>query len=302
MPELLHSTRIRIAAETSLGSGVATGGWHEMPTTGSAVERELVSTAQRISLHGQVTSRNVISDAWSFRTAHEANLALIDWLIKPHMTAKSAGVWQLDPEADGPSFVVETTSEGGEIACYRGTRLTELQISWEERRVIQLEIQWAALRRQTLEAPLAGADGVSLAGPMLPNSAATMSITTGAWGLDPKTDNAVVTHGGQIVMTRQIEARNFGPDGIPETFSHAPWSVLSEIYLPQTAGITDLAFSDEWTGGLALWLGPGAEHFRVNRAHGVVVEEDLKAYDWRVRRLTTEALADDYRSTLEFRA
>ncbi len=303
MPELLHSTRIRIAAETSLGSGVADGaGWHEIPTTGAAVERELVSTAQRTSLHGQITAREVISDAWSFRTAHEANLALVIWLITPHMTAAGEGVWQLDPEADGPSYVVETTSEGGDIAIYRGTRMTELQISWEERRILQLEAQWSALRRQDLEEPLAGIDGPSLAGPMLPNSAAAMAIATGTWGDNPKTDNAVITHGGQIVMTREIQARNFGPDGYPETFNNAPWTVLSEIYLPQTAGITDQAFSDAWTGRLALWLGTGGEHFRINRAHGVVVEEDLKAYDWRVRRLTTEALADDFRTTLEFRA
>lgn len=302
MPELLNATRIRIAQETAVGSGVATGGWREIPTTGAAIDRELVMTAQRMSLHGQLSAREVIADAWGFRMAHEANLALVAWMIQAHLTDQGGGVWQLDPEADGPSFVIETTSEGGDIAAYTGTKLTELQMFWEERRVIQLETQWSALRRQTLVEPLAGAAGAALAGPMLPTRLATMAATPDAWGGNPRVDDAITTHGGQIVMTREIEPRNYGPDGIPDTFNLAAWQVLAEIYLPETPGITDTAYGEEWIGRLAMWFGSGTQHLRINQAHGVLTDEDLKAYDWRVRRLTAEAVADNSRATLEFRA
>lgn len=300
--EQLNATRIRIARETNLGNGVATGGWRDLPVTGAAMERELVATAERRTLYGQLSQREVISDAWTFRTSHEANLALLRWLLEANMVLASAGVWLLDPESHGASYTVETTSEGGDIAQYSGVKLTELQIFWEERRVVQIEAQWAALTRVELGSPAAGTTGAILAGPMLPTRLATMAATTGFWAGDPRADNYVLTHGGQIVLTRNIEPRNFGPDGKPDTFNQAPWTVLAEIYLPETPGVTDVAFADEWVGRLAFWLGSGTEHLRINRVHGVVTDEDLKAYDWRVRRLTVEGLVDDSRSNLEFRA
>lgn len=301
--ELLHATRIRIARETSLGSGVETGGWRNLPVTGAAVERELVATAERRSLHGQLSAREVISDSWRLRTSSEGNLAFFEWLLTAQMNPAGSGIWILDPETiEDRSYVVETMSELGDVAVYRGTKLTELQIFWEERRIVQMETEWSCLERDEPGAPISGAEpSGTIAGEMLPTRLATIAITGGAWGGDPRADNAVLTHAGQLVMTRQIEPRNFGPDGIPDSFSRGNWSTLAEIYLPETAGITDVAFADEWTGGIAFWFGAGTEHLRINRAHGLIGEEDLKAYDWRVRRLTAEAMTDDARATLEFR-
>lgn len=300
--EQLYRTTIRAAIETTLGNGEAENdAWWHLPVTGAAVERVTVSSAERKNVFMQGNRRQIVSQAWMFTTSHQASEDFLLWLLLPHLTERAAEIFTLDPEADGPSYCVETISEAGDFARYLGCQPQEIQIFLEERRIVQVEIQWAALVRET-PGGATERNPAEFSGVLMPTNRASLASTQNNWGPNPRANRAVVFHGGQIILTRGIKPANYGPDGKPDTMTRAAWDVLVELYMPETPGITDLAFADEWTGRLALWLGLGPEHFRIQSARGFIDDEDLKGWDWRVRRLVASAETDSRRALLEFRA
>lgn len=302
--EQLYRTTLRAAVETAIGSGEPVDDdWRELPVTGAAAERVIVSAAERKNVFMQGTKREAVSQAWQLRTSHEASLDFLLWILLPHFTSRSEGLYTLDPEAEGPTYVIEALSEAGDLSRYLGCQAKEIQIFMEERRVVQIEIAWAALHREA-SVPVAPLyrPTAEFSGTMMPTRAAGLAVTNSTWGADPRADNAATFHGGQIVLTREIQPRNFGPDGRAETMERAAWRVMLELFMPETPGITDAAFADEWTGKIGLWLGDGPEHFRIEQARGFIDDEDLKAYDWRVRRLVAAAESDSLRCLAQFRA
>lgn len=298
--EQLHLTRIRIAEETALGSAAPDpDGWIEPPMTAAAVSRELVSTAARVDVFGQSFRKDVIASTWGLRTEHELGLPWLLWILKRHMTARPGGIWTLDPEAPDPSFVIETQSPAGEVAQYSGCRISEIQIEQQERRLVTCKITWLALERDTPEDPAPEAAGESVNGPLCPTHLATVAATTGAWDPDPRATQSVTHFAGQLILRREIEATNYSPDGYPQGFIDSPWQVLAELLTPQINGLTDAAFDDEWNGKLAFFPTAGTEHLRVNASHGFIQDEDLLAFDWRVRRIAAQALSDYRRALVE---
>lgn len=302
--EQLYRTTLRAAVETALGNGEPVDDdWRHLPVTGAAVERVIITAAERKNVFMQGTKREVVSQAWMIRTAHEGSLDFLLWLLLPHFTNRGSDLYTLDPEAEGPSYVIEALSEAGELQRFFGCQAKEIQIFMEERRIVQIEVTWAALERDAFipGAPLYRPTA-EFSGALMPTRACGLAVTDSTWGTDPRVDNAVTFHGGQIFLTREIKTRNHGPDGIAETMERAAWKVMVELFMPETPGITDAAFADEWTGKIALWLGAGPEHFRIEQARGFIDDEDLKAYDWRVRRLVAASESDSLRCLAQFRA
>jgi hypothetical protein len=303
MPALIEQlwlTEIRIATEGTEGSGTATGDWYRLPSTGAALERQIITSADRKNVHRQQSDGQVICQQWGIKTSHEASQALIDWILLPELTDRSAGVWTLDPEAEGQNYVIETQSETGDSARYCGCRVKEISIRIEERRIVMLEILWAVMKR----IPIAETSRtlVDLDATMMPTSECALAVTTGEWDIDPRDTQATTMHGGQIILTREIGAANFGPTGNPETQTLGHWKTMIEIYMPETPGVTDSAFADSWSGKIALWIGSATPHIRMDRARGFIGEEDLLAWDWRVRRLVALGESDSRRALIEFRA
>jgi hypothetical protein len=299
--EHLNATEIRLARETAVGSGVASGSWVAPGFTAAAVTRGFTTSAERRDVFRQLTRRDVICQAWSFMTSHEIGVDFFRWILEPHLTDRGGGVWTLDPEAEGVSFIMEATSEAGDISAYFGCVIVEAQILFEESKILRLELTWSALHREVLDSPLAGSTALPWPLVLIPTMTADFAATVDAWGADPRVDDVQTCHGGQVFLTRKIEPCNYGPDGRPEAYTRQPWDVLAEIYLPETPGLTDTAFGEDWTGRFALWIGAGDEHIRINQASGFISEEDLKGYDWRVRRIAMQALTDQVRGLIEYR-
>ncbi len=299
--EQLNATEIRIARETAIGSGIASGSWVFPGFTAAAVTRGFTTSAERRDVFRQLTRREVVCQAWSFMTSHEIGVDFLRWILEPHLTNRGGNVWTLDPEAEGISFVVEATSEAGDISAYYGCVIVEAQILFEEGKNLRLELTWSALFRDVLNAPIAGSNAAPWPLVMVATMNGDFAATVGDWSEDPRIDDVQVCHGGQLFLTRKIEPCNYGPDGRPSAFTRQPWDVLAELFLPETPGITDTAFGEDWTGRFALWVGTGGEHFRINAASGFITDEDLKGYDWRVRRLALQSVSDEARGLLEYR-
>jgi hypothetical protein len=301
MIEQLHATKLRLARESATGSGSPSGDWITPPTTAAAVSRNFMQTAQRQDVFRQLNARKVVAEAWIMRSSHEVGLEWLEWVLLPHLTARGAGVYTLDPEAEGPTYVLDTETEQGHRAKFSGLKLNEVQLIFEEGRTVRVDLQWIGLRRTVPATALPGA-ATAPTGGLVANFLSQAAMTTGAWATDPRADQPVNAHGAQIFLQRDIAAADFGPDGIPEAHNRAAWRLVGECYMPETPGITDTAFSDDWQGKVALWIGEGAKHLRVNNAQGYVTDDDLKGYDFRVRRLVFEGKSDDRRSICEFRA
>lgn len=299
--EHLYATKIRLAVETALSSGVAGSRWTIPPLTAAAVQRVFHQTAERMDVFRQLTRREIVCEAWEFKTSHEVGLLFLRWILIPHFTYRGS-LHTLEPENEGPSFVMEVTSDAGDISRYSGCRVTEFQILWEDRRIVRLDITWSALKRDVLESPLAGNAGDEFDFELVPNNTCGVAITNGVWATFPREDNAAIMHGGQLFLTRPIVPTNYGPDGQPGEHDRQPWSCIAEIYMPETPGVTDQAFADQWHGGVVVWMGPGVDSFRINNAIGFISDEDLKAYDWRVRRLAIQAFSDARRALVEYRS
>lgn len=301
MIEQLHATQLRLAVETAPGNGVAAGAWLKPPTVAAAVSRGFKNTAQRLDVFRQPRSREVVAEAWVIRSTHEVGLPFLRWLLEPHGIDRGGDVWTFDPEAVGPTFVLDTETQQGHRALFSGLSLVEVQLQFEESRIVKMECQWAGLRRTTPATELPAA-ALEFSGGLLATFRGAAAATTGAWDVDPRANQPINCHGAQLFFQRQVQAVDYGPDGVPSTHSRAPWRVLGEAYMPETTGITDTAFSDSWQGKVGLWFGPGSEHLRVNNAQGYVTDDDLKGYDFRVRRLVFEGFTDDRRAVAEFRA
>lgn len=300
MIEQLHATKLRMARESYPGSGIATGEWVTPPCTAAAVSRDFVTVAQRLDVFRQLRTREMVAESWTVRSSHEIGLAWMRWLLLPHFTTRGAGVYTMDPEAEGPTFVLDTETEGGHRAKFHGLKLVEVQLIFEEGRTIRMDCQWQGLQRTTPETDLPGAF-TTFSGNVVATVLAGASATTGEWLADPREDNAIVAHGAQVFLQRDCMAADFGPDRIPESHTREAWRVVGEIYMPETPGITDSAMADNWQGKLALWFGAGSENLRIENAQGYVTEDDLKGYDFRVRRLVFEAKTDARRAVLELR-
>lgn len=301
MIEQLHATKLRLARETATGSGSPSGDWISPPTTAAACTRDFVQTAQRQDAFRQLSDREVVAESWTVRSSHEVGLGWLQWLLLPHLTDRGAGVYTMDPEAQGPTFVLDSETQQGHRARFQGLKLVEVQLIFEEARVIRMDCQWVGLRRVVPGTALPGA-ATEFSGGVVATFLADAAATTGAWNADPRATQRVTAHGGQVFLQRECAAADFGPDGIPEAHTRAAWRIVGEVYMPETPGITDTAFSDDWAGKLAFWLGAGAQHLRINNAHGFVTDDDLKGYDFRVRRLVFEAKSDERRALMEFRA
>lgn len=301
--EQLWKTSVRMAVETTFGSGIGNGQWVRPELSTAAVSRDIKTQAEKRDVFRQLKQREIVSESWTLAMGGDAKLAFLAWLLGGIMTDRGSDVFALDPETDGVSYVVETTSENGDIAVYSGCQLAELTVVIEDRRIVRLEMSLACLRRQTPDDPLAGTTYLDVSGDMMPTYQVGLAISAAyEWGSVPRTDNAVTMHGGQLVFTREIAPANFGPDGIPSSFARRPWRVMGELMMPETAGVTDVAFASEWTGGIMLWLTDGDPVLVINNAVGFVSDEDLVAYDFRVRRLAFEAMTDADRALIEFRA
>lgn len=300
MIEQLHATKLRLAQETAPGTGSPLGDWISPPCTAAAVSRDFVTVAQRLDVFRQLRTRELVAESWTVRSSHEVGLDWMRWLLLPHFTPRTASTWTLDPESEGPTFVLDTETEAGHRAKFHGLKLVEVQLIFEEGRTIRMDCQWAGLQRTTPATALPGAATV-FSGNVLATVKGAAAATTGEWDNPPRINQPIVCHGAQIFFQRDCLPADFGPDRIPEGHTREAWRILGEIYMPETPGITDAAFSDTWQGKLALWFGPGQDHVRVNNAQGYVTEDDLKGYDFRVRRLVFEAKSDDRRAILEFR-
>ncbi len=301
--EQLYATSIRIAGETTPGSMEAdVNGWHLPGITEAAVEREIILSAERRNFHRQLARREIIASEWQITTRHEATIPLVEWILQAILTDHGSGRWALDPKSPDRSFVIETTTDAGAIHAYAGCRIAEIQLVWDERKILLIDITWQGTSRHSLEAAIDGTAGPDLSGPLLTTRAAGFAVATDAWGTDPRIDNAAVMFAGQVFLTRDIQAGNIGPDGIASTMERAPWTVMAEIQMPETPGITDQAFADQWCGKLAFWFGSGSHHLRLNNVVGFIADGDLKAFDFRIRRLVAEAESDPNLALMEFRA
>lgn len=285
--EQLHQTQIRLARETSPGSGQPDGAWVEPPRNGAAVERRYRNTAQQTNPYRQTTRREVIHSAWALRTEHEIDVPLLQHLLEPHLLQRS-GDRALTPDAPEPSWVVETVSPMGSIARYGGVQLGELRIGIEQRRTAGMTATWSALWRTEPGAIGAGQVDPQPTGPMIPTRTVALRMATGGLS-DPEADRTMF-FAGQIFLTRKIQPANYGPDRIAALHRLGPWSALAEIQMPAEAQ-AEQAFRDRWAGGLAFDL-PGLT-IQIETASGFVGNEDLVAFDWRTMRLAAEAERDN---------
>jgi len=298
--EQLYANRIRFATETAVGSGVASGDWVSPPCTAAAITRQFRQVVARKDVFRQPRGRKIVSESWLLRTAHEIGLPFFRWVLLPHMVNRGGGVWTLDPEAEGPTFVLEGETEQGRRMRVAGIKLSEVMLIFEDMRLVRMECQWVGLWRDVPETELPDATE-DVRGTILPTWQAQAVATTGAWDTNPRATQRVNAAGAQLFLSRGIEACNYGADGIPTQHNRKAWNVVGETYLPETEGITDVAFLDDWQGRLGFFFGTGDEQLRINNAQGFVGEDDLKAYDFRMRRLVFQSFTDDRRATLEFR-
>lgn len=301
MIEQLHATELRLARESTPGSGSPTGGWLRPPTTAAACTRDMLTLMQRADVFRQLRDRKALAQAWQIRSSHEVGLEWALWLLKPHFTDRGAGLYTLDPEAEGPTYVLDTETQQGHRATFVGLKLVEVQLIFEEGRGVRMDCQWVALRRLVPTSALPAAE-LAPSGNLVPTVTCDAAATTGSWDPAPRATQRVTAHGAQLFFQRECQAADFGADMVPDSHTRAPWRLLGEIYMPETAGITDTAFSDDWRGKIALWLGAGAEHFEIDAAHGFVTDDDLKGYDFRVRRLVFEGRSDDMRGICKMKA
>lgn len=299
-PESLHLTTLRIAAETSIGSGSPAGSIYRPPMTAAACQREIQTMAERRNLARGPSQRAIIAQSWSLATSHEIGLPFLRLILASHMTTRAAGEYTLDPEAPEPTWVIETESAAGDLARFTGAAVEEIRIAIDERSVARMDLKWRALQRLVPDTAMTGPEGDSLAGELITTQACGFAATSDEWDLDPRVDNAAVMHGGQLYLTRRILPANFDPNGRPHLHDRAPWDVLGEVYMPETPGITDQAFDGLWQGRVAIWIGAGATRVQIENASGYVADEDLLAYDWRTRRLAFTGQADDRRALLDF--
>lgn len=299
MIEQIHATRIRMALETELGSAIADGQWIEPPCVSAGTSREIVSSANRSDVFRNQRDQRIICEDVALRTSHEIGSQFFKLIIDSLFSRASESVLQVDPEAVGKSWVMHAITEGGKHYLFRGMMIQELSVRMQESRIIDFEIGWVALQSQETAEPLPQAS-LSPTGGVLATYKGKAAGTTGEWDADPASSQGIKIFAAQIFIRRNSFPTQFEADGKPTAMSRAPWKISGEIAMPETQGITDLAYADQWMGKIAFFLGDDIE-IRINSLAAFVMDDELKAYDFRTRRLIFEALSDDKRSVAEIR-
>jgi hypothetical protein len=296
--ESLFATATRFFQETAAGNGTATGEVIELPLTGAAAARRVIAWEQQTTPFRLNNQRAPIHQVYELRTSHEVNLWLAAWLLERHMTL-DAGVYYLDREAPEPTFAMQLQSEDGDLIDFKGMALVELQISVSARRVVTMECTWSALSRGTgtaLEAVTAVYETE-----MVPSTGAAVAIVEGLLAADSRTD-VIDCHSAELFFSRKdLAAVNYEADGQPGAYNSGAWRVVGEAMVPASA-LTEVG-QGRIVGGWALLLGlDGADlDFRVNTATGYVVQDPIKADDFREQTILLEAAGDSRGSLIELR-
>ena len=299
MIEQLNATELRIAQETAIGSGETAGNWWRPRSTMALASRSLALVASRSDLWRQPSERVIIGDSWTLKTTHQVGLDWLAWLLRAHANERLGNVWTLDPEAEGPTYVVETEMQDGGRATFGGLKLQELRIFWEESRVIRLDCQWSGLWRSTPESALPAYD-IEPVDAVAPTSGGAFSASTSAFVTGPpRLLGKVQAHAFQVFLSRAVEAADFGPDGVASTHTRRAWQVVGEVVMPWHT-IAETAISGQWSGQFAIWFGAGNDRLVVGSVEAHVVDQDLQAYDFRQAQLLFQAHTDTRRSLLDF--
>lgn len=300
MVEQLHRTEIRIATEAALGSGEAEGDWWQPPIVSAAASRGFRTFVTKKDIFRNTVYREPAMEEWMLQTSHEMGTAFFNWVIATIFPEAEAGTFTVSPEAQSRTYVIAAESEGGHRSRFKGVKISEISIRAEESRIVSFDIIWIALDRIDDPEELPEANQAPT-GDVLATFRGASSATQGEWDAEPRATQAINIFAAQIFLTRQIQATQYGADGIPTQHTRAPWEIRGEIYMPETEGITDQAYADNWEGKIALFFGTGTDHVRIDNASCFLVEDDLKSYDFRIRRLILQAMSDDNRNLAEFR-
>jgi len=298
MIEQLYATELRVAAEASLLSGTAAGDWWAPPVIAAAVARTFVGVLERKDVWRQRRTRIEYGNSWEIATSHPVGVGFLGWLLSNELEAVSGETYlALTPETQSRTYVLEVESQAGDRQRFSGMAIQRIALQWQERRLVGLDVTWVALHRTTSVGALPAADQIDEA-ERIPTWPGKVALTTGAWGADPREDNGVTSFDAQLFMSRDIAAADFGPGMEPLGHAQAPWRVLAETTTQQTA-LMETAFSSRFAGRMGIWIGPAA-HFRLDNAQGFVRDEELKASDWRQRRIGVEGFSDNARRLLTY--
>lgn len=249
--ESLYATETRIFAETAIRSGTRDGFCRAMPLIQAAAGKDNRVMETRMNPFRIQTRRRPVHEAWKLRTSHPVGGGFAGWLLGKHLNA--GGTLQR-LQAPQPSFVQQYLLEDGDLVEFRGCHLTELQISVTERRTVTMECAWIALERTTggsLEAPV---------GTFGNDSHITSLQCRGVFqgsaldASDPRTVDGDDIHSAEWIMRRDLDAAQFGPDGLAGRVLIRPWEVIGEITMPAKT-ITENSDRQK-TGSFGLWIGP----------------------------------------------
>lgn len=299
--EQIHETEIRIAVETTIGAGVTESEWIQPPAKGWSVTRGFSVSFEKLDVFRNPSKRDFFSEEWILVSSHERGSDFFNWIIQNVLTDRGSGVFTADPEAIGKTFVIQAKASGGSHSRFSGCAISEIRIQGEESRIVSFDLTWIALKRSELEEENLPEAEQSWSGGLTPTKDGQVAITEGEWSADPRTEQAINAFAYQVFLQREIKAVSFGPDGIPKSFSREPWKFVGELFTEEKTGFTDLAYAESWAGKIAIWFGKETANLRIEKARAFVTDDELKGYDFRIKRLLIEGHGDHRRSVVEIR-
>lgn len=284
MTEQVWANQLRFYHEDA--EGTPGGDVLALPVGPAAASRRIEAWERRIDVFRRSQPATPIHEYHEGRMAFTPSLALLGFLLG-FLAERTDG---LDGQVLSnfkrsnwtPTATLEVETEDGDRFKFTGIAIGELQIVVEPKRPLQVEVQFYALKREVMAGSLTAVTGDDLGGGIHPAFQSTFAWAAGAWGADPKTDDAITTFAVQLLFSRQkLRPAMFNAAGTPTRYTSAPWRVSWDVRVPDG----DLAQAAKTTaaGGFRLYLGSGSKDLQFHalnvRAYGE--SDPLKARDFR---------------------
>jgi hypothetical protein len=287
--EQIWANKLRFYREDAPRSGVVVGDVLDLPSGPAAASREVDSWVGRIDVWRNPQPQTPAHERHTARLTVTVGRAFLAWFLDQHAPF-SAGVANFDRLTPSPTFCLEVETEKGDRFIFRGVAVSEFQLTIEPMQIVNLDMSLEILERRTLDALTPATR--SFDDPAIPAYVCEASFTFGAWGLDPRTTDRLVTYAASLFFTRRnLRACQFNADGIPTRFTASPWRVLAEVRLPR-GPLVDAA-KKRAVGRLGLFIGPdGADLEFLANVTAYTTTDPLKAWDHRDEVLSIEMHPD----------
>jgi hypothetical protein len=288
MTEELFATRTRLFVETSPGNATPSGDVIEAPFTSAVASRIGDYIEEKVTPFGHRQGREAVLESMGINATFHVGAAFLAFILEPHLTGGTA----LDYRSPRPTFALQLESKDGDLIQFDGLAISDLQLSFVARGVVNLSLNLLGFKRTTgvtLEAVTATLDSTPLAG-----NEVVIAAKSGALSPFPQTSDKGNASAAEFFLRRTLQASQFNADGVPTRHDSGPWRAFGEVVVPADS-FTETATGTFVDGSAAFFLGELGSNlslFLDDSVRWLSSTDPIKANDFRDYRVLFEGGAN----------